>query len=121
MGANPYAAGALVAIALGSAIYQGVSASDAADKADKQREEDKAAQEKQIEDAKKEAQAQKDEMATEEAANVAAQDALKNRDSQRARQKTLAVGARGRSDTILTSPLGVQQYEPSATKTLLGS
>jgi len=41
--------------------------------------------------------------------------------SARRRQKTQAAGAQGRSDTILTSPLGVTTPAQTAGKTLLGA
>ena len=44
-----------------------------------------------------------------------------NRASAKNRQKTLAAGAYGRSDTILTSGLGTQGSAPVAGKTLLGA
>lgn len=41
--------------------------------------------------------------------------------SAKARQRALAAGALGRSDTILTSPLGVSQSPSAQPKTLLGA
>ena len=58
-------------------------------------------------------------------AEQASQEDQSNADSEqqkaRKRQKQLAAGAGGRSDTILTSPLGVTEQAAIAKKTLLGA
>lgn len=116
-------AGIGVAVAAGSAAYSGVEASNAADKADRIREEQKLASEKVFAEQKtaaEEAQKQQDLAASQSAAQAANKEAQK---LLRSRQKSVASAGdvTGRSSTILTSPLGVTGQPAQAGKTLLGS
>lgn len=83
---------------------------------------------REAEAAAKAQQAQFDKMNADLAAqqaDEAKQEDQSNADSEqqkaRKRQKQLAAGAGGRSDTILTSPLGVTEQAATAKKTLLGA
>jgi hypothetical protein len=55
-----------------------------------------------------------------EAAAAAKEKAQGSQQNARARQRALSAGAYGRSDTIITGPLGVTSYMPPAAKTALG-
>jgi len=96
---------AALAVGIGSAVYGGVSAADASSKADKQAKEQEASARK----------LQKDFEDTQ--SNLEKSTAGKDA---RERQKKLAAGATGRSDTLLTGPGGDVGEVPGAKKTLLG-
>ena|SRR3982751_1687427 len=117
MGATAIIAGIGTAIAAAGTGYQIASSEDAKDKA-------AAAQKKN--------EANANDLLAQEKAQSAAQDQaiqaeadLNNRNSARNRQKALATGAYGRSDTILTgldgSTLGAPAVAPTAQKTFLGA
>lgn len=108
---------AMLAVTVGSSIYQGLSASEARDKAAAAEEQRRKDQEKLIADQKEQNQKMQDEQ-DQQTANAAAQVEGK---SAKTRQRTLAAGGQGRSDTILTSPLGVIQYNKAPAKTVLGA
>lgn len=107
------------ALALGSSmatVSAAQNAKNAAKRAAKAQAQQAEMAQKQYEDNLK-----KQEAAEAEAAKMESDAA--NRNSARSRQKAMAAGAQGRSDTILTSPLGLSDYGTSASagKTLLGA
>lgn len=98
--------------------YQINASNEAADKADATAKVQKASQDALLKDQTAQAdQMQKEQ--TQAEAQAAAQ-ANNNATSSVNRSKALAGGAFGRSDTILTSPLGLQGTAPTTAKTLLG-
>lgn len=109
------AASALAVAAAGTG-YSIYSAEEAKSKAEREANEQEKRQEKILADQK----AQREQIKADEAE---LQDSLTQeaeRDTQKARQRSLAAGAQGRGSTILTSPLGVPGSANTAGKTLLG-
>jgi hypothetical protein len=104
------AALALSAAATGYQVYNSEEAQGAAaDQARKQND----AQARLYDDQKKQAS----DLQAKQDAEAAGVDA---RNSAQARQRLAAQAANGRTDTILTSPLGIPQPAPAPQKTLLG-
>jgi len=110
--AVPIILGISAAVAAGGTAYQIHASEEASNKADAQARKQEAHQSKALEEQKKQQETLEAKMAEEE--NVA------NRNTARHRQRALAAGAQGRSDTILTSPLGATGPIATAGKTLLG-
>lgn len=109
-----------LAVAAGSAAYQGVNAADQSDKADAAADTQKKAQDQSVQTA----QAEQTQQTQEQKDAEASQTADLNATSDKSKQLALAAGAQGRSSTILTSPLGLpggNGAQPSAPKTLLGA
>lgn len=102
-----------LAVAAGGASYQAYEANEQSDKADAQMAQQKVSSDKLLKD-QEDAQAKVDQEKNKEQAAT-------DRNSARLRQRALGKGAYGRSDTILTGPLGVTTPAPTAApKTLLG-
>ena len=100
------AEGAGLLFAIGSAVYQNQQSRKAAHQAKKQGQQ-QIAQQQQLQEQARQRSESEDQTAIAQQA--------------RARQRALAAGASGRSDTIMTSPLGAPGAAPVQIKTALGA
>jgi len=97
------------AATVGATIYQTQQAG-AAQKQAKSAAEEQANRQRQLEGEITQRQANQESEAN----------AINVRDTAKRRQASLAVGAGGRQDTILTGPMGIDENAPGGKKTLLG-
>lgn len=114
-------AGITTAIALGvmaaASVYGVNEQIKAADEAKKQQREDNAKYEEQMANN----MAEQDKQNKIQAEQIAKEQMGIEQSTAKARRKALAKGAFGRSDTILTGPLGLTTPPDTSGKTLLGS
>ena len=102
-----------------SSIKQSEAAREARENAKRIADSQMAQQKKMQEDAQAEMAKAEAKQNKEQEALAAEQAGIEDRDSARARQRAKAKGAKGRSDTILTGPLGIVEEDYKG-KTLLG-
>lgn len=97
---------ASAAVSAGTSIYSASQSAKAGKKAENAANDQALAQKKLLDEA---------------AAKSATDTSIADRDAARKKQRQAASAAQGRSETLLTSPLGVVGQNSSSGKTLLGS